>query len=262
MSMIDLKELAQLTGVAAGQRATLGVPVGPISYDHLALELTGVTKAQIKNIRVEIGGKTVQTYKDATRLETLSKYYKYQVDDDRLVIPFYREHLQIAAEAQAFTFGAADVGIFQVSWDIDAAAANPSIKAYAAVGPSMALGFITKVKEFSAAASAAGTLEIDNIPRSAWIQAIHLKSPHITAVELEANSKIHWKGDKTRMSKYLQRAGRVPQTDFYHIDFMTKNVMGTQMVAEGLQDLRLRLEMADAAQVDVIVEYYDGFQGI
>lgn len=271
MALHELKELAQVVGVGAGQRATLTIPVGNVSYDYIALELTSLTKAQVKNIKVDINGKTIQTFKDGTRLESISKYYGLQVDADRLIIPFYREHLQLAAEAQAFAIGCNDITIFQISWDIDGAAVNPAVAAYCqkvngTPAAPQNLGFITKVKEISVATGAAGILEVDNIPRRAWIQAIHVVKTSgagvVDHVEMEANSTLHWKGSATRMSKFVSRAKRTPQADWYHLEMMLKNVMGTQMVAEGLQDLRLRLNTTGAWQGDLVIEYYDGLDGI
>ncbi|WP_327786671.1 major capsid protein P2, partial [Vibrio anguillarum] len=50
------RKMPSFSNVAAGSTATLEFPLG-LSYHFLHLYFTGVTLAQMKNIRIEVDGK-------------------------------------------------------------------------------------------------------------------------------------------------------------------------------------------------------------
>ncbi|MBE0471514.1 MAG: hypothetical protein IBX55_18635 [Methyloprofundus sp.] len=68
------RKMPSLSNVAAGSEAVLNLPLGN-TYDQLLLSYSGVTLEQIKNIRLEIGSKVVQQFKDGQRVVDLNTYY-------------------------------------------------------------------------------------------------------------------------------------------------------------------------------------------
>lgn len=257
------RALPQVQGVGAGQRTTITVPTGKKSYDSIHVELTNVTKAQVHNLQINVGSKPILMLGEASRLESINKFYTLQEEAGVLNLVFYREHLINPAEAQLYVLGVADAPVVQIAFDIDAAAVNPAVSCYGLEGDEANIGIITKTKEIILTASAAGILEVDNIPRTALIQAIHLFSAVVTDAEVEADGVVQWqKASVARMQEICKRAGRTPQANVYHIDFMRKNAMGTQLVAEGLADLRLRLTTSGAGSIPCVIEYQDGYYGI
>lgn len=81
--------LPSITNVVAGSTATLNVPVG-VTYHAINFEYSGVTLAQMKNIEVQINGKTIQEYVDGTRLQDMNKYYSRHTENGILTLWFDR----------------------------------------------------------------------------------------------------------------------------------------------------------------------------
>lgn len=253
--------LSNLTGVGKGQTATLSLPVGMLSYHHVYLDLSGVTKVEIKDIRIKINGNVMQEYKTGSELEKVAGFYQRSLSDNILCIPFRRDEFISPTDADAYAFGMADVDTFQIDFTIDAGAANPVIKARALQGAARPLGVITKVKRFSFSSTGAGMLEIDRIPKQAYIQAIHIMTDKVKTLEVKANNEsVYDTISRTENQALQKRFKRTPQIGVTHIDWVLKNQSGGALPVAGLHDFRLRLDMTEGTPFDVVVEYGAGFQ--
>lgn len=268
--------LSSVTGVAAGQQATIEVPTGKHEYEAFGLELGGTfAKDQAKNIRVEVAGKPIVEFKNGAQLDTINAYYGRNIAPKELLMHFFRPEFLEPQMARIFNLGMADVPVCQIRVDIDGAAVNPSMKAYCrktqAPGKSVqellqnnALGAFTKVRRFVKNPTGAGRFEVDDLPREGFLQAIHIigTGENINAVEVKADSQTIWEADKTRMENVVETFGRVRQANCYHIDFMLQNEVGGQLPLVSLSDFRLILDMAGADTLDIYVEYLSGYAGI
>lgn len=277
-----LLDLPNVQGVAAGNQTTISCPVGKFQYEKINIQRGGTTftKDQMKNIRLEIGGKPIQEYKNATQLDLLNAYYGRDVQTDSSTINFFKPEFLEPLQAQLFNLGMADVPVFQTRFDIDAAASAPTVAANHVrwqapadqgdtTGQSLytnnQLGSFTKIRRFSFSPNSTGGFEIDNLPREAYIQAIHLicgGGDNINSVEMKADGVTVHKSTKQTMTEFVDGYGRVRQTNTYHIDFMLKNMIGDQLPVAQLSDMRLLLDMAAADTIDCYVEYLSGYAGI
>ncbi|MGI2149375.1 major capsid protein P2 [Shewanella baltica] len=261
-------KLPSFSNVAAGNTATLELPIGR-TYDKIHIAYTGVTLAQMKNIRLEVNGKAILEFKDGQALADYNKFYKRNTANGILDLHFKRDELKTLLEARMFGLGTMSgasgvISNVTLRIEIDAAAAAPTLEGWAIQSDKAEIGYITKVKNFPVALNT-GVTEIDKIPRpaSASIAAIHIvTTAAITKVELEMDSLKAFEGGKTLIEKIQVDHGRSPQAGRVTLDFVLEGDMLQAIPLAGLQDLRIRVYTDDAAAATVVVEYFDGLAGI
>lgn len=274
-------KLQSFSNVTAGDTATLELPLG-LTYDKVHILHTGVTLAQLKNIRVEVNGKPIREYKDGVELDNENQYYGYNVEAGTLDICFKREEMKTLAEARSFSLGTSSrpysdgqqmvkppaIANVTIRMDIDAAAAAPNLTAYAILSPAAPIGFITKKKNFPKQLNA-GVTEIDNLPRpnTARIGAFHIvTAATIERIEVEMDSIKIFELPVDLAKKVQTDHGRFPQADRHVVDFMMEGDLLQALPMAGVQDLRIRV-YADAGTAagtpcNVEIHYLDGLAGI
>lgn len=270
MSFVRPLRLPNVSNVGSNQTATIGMPVGNHTYESVNLKLTDIDKDKVTNIDILANGKPIQSYKSVADLEAISQFYGYHIESGEVEIPFYREHFTNSGQARMFNFGVADVSTAEVRFDIGAVSGSPAVQAmaprYTHVGQQAAkansLGAITKIRNFVHATSVGGRFEISDLPREAFLQALHLKSDKIAEVRLEIDGQVVFEMTKERMEAFMKRKGRSPQAGWFHLDWMTTNELGNQLSLEGKKDFRLIIEMSEAGSIILYPEYWSGFGGI
>ncbi|QYX66812.1 hypothetical protein K2227_11115 [Shewanella putrefaciens] len=261
-------KLPSFSNVAAGNTATLELPIGR-TYDKIHIPYTGVTLAQMKNIRLEVNGKAILEYKDGQALADYNKFYKRNTANGILDLHFKRDEMKTLLEARMFGLGtqSGNTGIISnvtLRIEIDAAATAPTLEAYAIQSDKAEIGYITKVKNFPFALNE-GVTEFDKLPRpaSASLAALHIVSTTpITKVELEIDSLKAFEGGKTLIEKIQVDHGRSPQAGRLTLDFVLEGDMLQAIPLAGLQDLRIRIYTEGAGSAVLVAEYFDGLAGI
>lgn len=259
-----LKKLPSLSNVAKGSTATLELPRG-LAYHQIALKYSGVTLAQLKKLRMEVDGKVFQQYEDAAQLDELNKYYgRGAAENGWIILHFARTELDTLAQKRLFALGTADISTLAMRIDIDAGATSPVLEAYALEAEQEPFGLITKVKSFPVSYSTGGTHEVDNlpVPASARIAAIHLFTDKVSHAELEVNGNIAFQAPKTLEDKIQKDAGRTPIAGKFSLDFIKEDDFAQSQVLAGIQDFRIRMEVAEATSFNIVVEYLDGKNGL
>lgn len=266
-------KLPSFSNVTAGNTATLELPLGR-TYDKLHINYSGVTLAQMKNIRVEVNGKPILEFKDGQALANYNKYFGRNTAVGVLDLCFKRDEMKTLAEARAFGLGTASpegapaIANVTLRMDIDAAAAAPALTAYAIQSNPGPIGFITKVKNFPVSLNA-GVTEVDKIPRpqSARIAAIHIVTDAtLEKLEVELDSIKIFELPKTLAEKIQVDHERSPQADRATADFILEGDMLQALPMQGVQDFRVRIfsdaGTAAGTPATVVVEYFDGLPGI
>lgn len=274
MSLIQVNTLPSLSGVATNSRFTLQAPVGRRSYQMMGFDIGGaLVKANVENIEVMVAGLPVQQWKSLVELEKVSSYYGYNVDPTaEFTIPFYKRFLTSSSEAAIFNYGTSDVPTLQVRGDLGAQAGLTGLTAYSLEttvadqngAPSFngnALGVFEKVRNFTYSAAGAGTLDIDNIPREAFLNALHLfpAANVIDNVEVWVDNVKVWDASLARMTEVCTRAGRTVVAGDYHIDFLLNNALGSQLTLAGTSDFRLRITHSATISLTVYAQYLTDF---
>jgi len=272
--MKSLKQLPTIANVAKGNTVSVNLPVGNV-YESIVLYYAGVTLAQLKNIKLEINGRMVSEYPDASRLMSIDNHYQRAQTTGAVTLHFNRPELHQLGDRRFFgldTNQSQGIQTAIISIDIDAAATAPTLKAYAQVSQSVAgaPNYLTKVRRFIVPVSGAGQFDIDNIPRplGASIAAIHLYMADgadadalsdITKAELLVDN-VNWHDIDAKVAADIQTANkRSPQvTESSVIDLILDgDIKNALPLTQNIQDFRLRCTAASAGQVEVMVEYID-----
>lgn len=263
-----LVKMPSLTNVVAGSTATLNCPIGR-SYDRLIFERKGLTLGQIKNIRVEIDGKPIQEYKDGVQLDEVNAYYKRHTanansNNGFFSIWFSRPEMNSLDHQRVTRLGTTGVQTFQVSFDIDAGAVNPSVVAHAIQSDASPIGMVTKVKQFVMSTATAGDFEIDSIPKGPRILAVHFFKSDVMSVEVEQNSRKIRDGSKTLLDFLQRESNRAPVNKKTSVDFTLEADLyhSLETNPQFIKDQRFRLNLETAGEVRVVVEYLDFLAGI
>ena len=257
-------KLPSLTNVSAGSTAVLNLPLG-LTYDFIQLEYSGVTLAQMKNIKLEVNGKIIQEFKDGNQIVFLNTYHGRPADAAGfLTLWMIRPEMHTLQDQRLTALGTSDIKTLTLRFDIDAAATAPAVKAHAVQSEPQPFGLCTKIKSFVSSTAVAGVQEIDNLPtNAARIGAIHLVKPDITDVEVTIDSMVAFQASKALAENIQKKYGKVPQTaSATHIDWMLEGDMGQALTTQGVQDFRIKPTHGAAGQLDILVEYLDGLAGI
>ncbi|MCL1038033.1 major capsid protein P2 [Shewanella submarina] len=276
-------KLPSWSNVAAGNTATLELPLGR-TYDKIHIRYSGLSLAQMKHIRVNINGRAIEEFKHGQSLQDENKYYLRNVAANVLDIHFKRDEMKTLGEARAFGLGTSSqpypdpgtgemvnppvIANVTLEIDIDEAAVNPTLEAYAIQSNPAPIGFITKVKNFPVALNP-GINEVDNIPRpnTARIGSLHILTEQtIEKIEVELDSAKIYELPTSLAEKIQVDHGRSPQANRYTVDFCLEGDMLQALPMIGSQDFRVRLFAADDTPVSssatVVVHYFDGLAGI
>lgn len=267
-------KLPSMSRVVPGSKAVLELPIGP-TYRRIffvATAASGLDATDFGRIDVLIDGKSVQTFKDLTRLNALNAYYNRAADAmsgtaAEFAIHFERAELVDMVYRRAPGIGTADVQTFGVEIDIAAAApASITLTAYAEIDPTpQRLGVFFKVREYAFSSSVSGQVEIDKLPKGAWYSVIHMFKADVTAVEVEANQAKAIDATKAILER-TQKEGspvkRVPQTAAAtHIDFITDGDLSQSLRTDLLNDFRIKATLGTPGAMDIVAETFDTLQG-
>ncbi|MBO7928002.1 capsid protein [Pseudoalteromonas sp. K222D] len=264
--MRNIAPLNKITGVDAGGTVSLTLPVN-LTYDKIHFEYAGVTAAQIKNVKVELNGRTLTEYGTLQDLINENIYYGREVTSGLATMHFVRSEIESSkqprlVEQRFFGLGTAGLSLAQIKFDIDDAAAAPVIKAYAEKSAASAPGWLFKRRSFRYN-FAVGVNEVENLPRprGAYIAAIQIKKAGIKTAEfLVNNTKWREPIPKALHNAILKQNGRTPITDTHSIDLMLDgDVFGALMLDPAINDMRLRIDSETEGQAEIIVDYFDSY---
>lgn len=268
--MRQIVRLPSLANVTAGGTATLNMPLGR-TYEKLTLTYSGVTRAQLKDIRLMIDGKPVLEYETAEQLASLNKYYGRHDEAGFVTIWFIRPELNALAQQRVTGLGTGKDGVgvvqtLQLEVDIDSEAENPVIEARAVQSDPKPLGVMNKLKRFVYSSATAGQFEIDNIPKGPRLAAVHFikEAGDVSRIEVEQNSRKIVEGSKGLLQYMQKESGRKPQPKITAVDWLQEGDLGQAIDTRPgvIQDQRFRLTLDTPGAVTVLVEYIDGYNGI
>lgn len=259
---MSFKKLPNVQNVVAGESFTIEIPVGK-TFEQIMLDVQGMTTAQMKNIEVLINGTTFQKFDDLAQLDALNNYWNRAFSGNFHTFFFNRPEFR--EDYRGITaIGTQDVQTFTITGDIDALAAAPAIIAYAETTVGTPLGLITMIKKLPATFAAAGEQDIDKIPRKGKILAQHFGKADVNNVIIERDDSKLIDVPKAVLEQQQKNAERprIPQTaSFTHVDYILDGLPGNALevieYADGsaVEDLRAKLDLGSAGQVDHIIEY-------
>lgn len=256
-------KMPSFEGVTAGATATLRLPIGR-TYEKLVIAYSGVTLAQMKEIRLIGNGKTLRRYVGAALVDVINQFDRQNAADGLLTLHLGRPGLltRPAREETLLGTGIAPteqvpvtLTTLQLEIDIDAAASGPTLSAKAVQSSPRPLDKVLKVRRFGYAPSAAGEFEISDLPRGDLINRIVFESSKIDAIRIERDNRVIFERTKAENEDLQSNGVRDPQTGYFVYDPTEEGYGSEPLVTAGVQDLRFILTMSGADQVPVNVEY-------
>jgi len=263
------KRMPTPTGVEAGETALAKLPIGN-RFHKLYLIYSGVTLAQMKEIRVLANAKTIHRYSGEER-DVLNQYRGLDAAGGILEIPFDRQDLltRKGQEETAINTGSPNpetgqiITALNLEVDIDDAAAAPSIQVYGEISDRIAggPGTVLHVKKHTRSAAGSGELEIADLPfnqRTAMgLNAVFMKPSANDISKIVVERGLYKVFERTKaLNERIQTNGyRYPQAGWHAVDFTENRFGGNTLNLVGYQDFRYLLEMTGAAQLNIISEY-------
>lgn len=267
------KRLPGFEGVAAGNTATLRIPLGP-TYHQILIDYSGVTLAQLTDIKASINGVTFQDFRSGEELDIYNQYDGKAAANGILVLDFERAALRTKPlrEITAIgTNGGVEGGVipstFTLEISIDIAAAAPALAARARMSAPRPLDLVKKVRRFSLDANIVGENEFANIPRQELISRIFFDESNVTSIDrLKVELNQFEIFDRTRAENELYQTDlsegvRVPQANYFVYDLLEARFGDTMLNAAGSQDFRLKPTVTGAGAVPTTVEYLGRVDG-
>jgi len=264
------KRMPTPTGVGKGETALAKLPIGN-RFHRLFLIYSGVTLAEMTEIRVLANAKTIHRY-SATERDVLNQYRGLDAAAGILEIPFDRQDLltRKGQEETAINTGSQNPNSGQIitalnlEVDVDEnAVGTPSFQVYAEIsdridgGP----GTVLHVKKHTRSAAGAGELEIADLPfnqRTAMgLNAVFIKPSANDISKIVVERGLYKVFERTKaLNERIQTNGyRYPQAGWHAVDFTENRFGGNTLNLVGYQDFRYLLDMTGAAQLNIISEY-------
>ncbi|MET4701982.1 hypothetical protein ABIE65_005031 [Constrictibacter sp. MBR-5] len=260
-------KLPSFEGIGAGQTATCRLPIGR-RYHELQLVYSGVTLAQMTEIRIIANQKVIHRY-SATERDVMNQFFGLTAAAGILRLPFDRLFLKQrqAEEVTALNTGSKDkngrfIGSLHVEIDVAAAAVGTALALYATQSNAVAggPGVVGHIRKYSRTAAGAGEYEVSdlhfNTPTAQAINSLFINDAgNLNGLVIERGLYKVFERD-TALNELIQSDhGRVPQTNWWVYDPAEKGYGGEPLDLVGYSDFRLRLDMAAGATMPIIVEY-------
>lgn len=269
------RKLPGFDGVSAGSTATCRCPVG-LSYAQMHITYTGVTLAQMTEIRILANGNPIHRY-TALELDMMNQYYARAAANGIITIDFTRNHLLSRRGQQETLLGTAPASPINpnpivnltIEVDIAAGAAAPFLSGVGIFDNPASAGNILKIRRFNYNANAIGLFEIADLPKGEGaIDSIFFWTDKITNLQIEKDNVVIFERSAD-LNKLIQTDGyfRKPDEDEFYAYNPGEEGFGSELLStlngEGtayVSDLRFKLTMSAADSIPMTVRYIGGIQ--
>ncbi len=256
------RKMPSFEGVAAGQTATLRLPIGR-TYEQLLITYAGATLAQLNEMRIIANGEVIHRITELDKLDSMNQFEGRAAAAGVIVFDFNRFNMRTRAGEEFTGLGtgvledANKITTLSLEIDIDAAAVGSALSCKAIQSAPRPVGQILKTRQFIYTAGASGEFEISDLPKGDTINKVffgnHVANVY-TKVVIERDNYIEFERSVAE-NEVIQTDGvRTPQAGYVVYD-PTENGNGSENLGTaGVQDLRFRLTLTNAGQVPVTVE--------
>lgn len=270
MAKRKIVKLPAFSSVAAGNRATLVIPVGARKYHKVFIEYKGgvgnqaAVEADLKGVRILTNGR-IQREATVAQINVLNAFRGRSFQTGTVIIPFSDPGARTMQGEEVTGWGTYNLSTLTLELDIDAAAVAPTLQAYAEIEDSQEpLGAIVKWRRSSYQTAGATTLAIRDLPRDpreAYMR-FHAFSALASAVQLKADNEIIVE-TITRDLLAKHYAGR-PQETIMQANVLTLDLAASTQLTDILpmvstngrviQDFPLEITVTNAATFDLLCE--------
>jgi len=265
MALKVTRRMPSWEGVVAGQTATLRLPIG-LTFHQLWNEFTGVTLAQMDEIRVVANGQTIQQWESGTDLDRFNQYEGRSAASGIVAIDFDRFGLNEQSEREFTALGTGapndptPLTTLQVEIDINAGAAASTLASRALQSVPQPLGLFKKIRKFTYSPGGALDFEISDLPKGDVINqlAFQFSANDLNRLRVERDTFVVFDRED-QLNERIQADGvRVPQASQFVYD-PTEEGVGTEgLITAGVNDLRFIATMTGAATLTLQCVYIGG----
>ncbi len=263
------KLMRSFEGVGAGQTATCKLVIGH-TYEDVWLNYSGVTLAQMTEVRLVINGEVERRWKGADEIDRINQFDGRQAAAGTLIIDMERYHQRLRQGREATAIGTgvvrADVPTYRVNTmyleiDIDGAAANPQLSLKANLREPRVLDQVLKRRITYHSAAGAGVHEIVDLQQGGEeITRIFINAEKCTALKIEREGKVVFDRTKAENEQLQKDEGLDPTklvvgagTGFCYFPG-ERGYIGDTLETAGVRDLRFYLTMSGAESFTIAVE--------
>lgn len=262
------QRMTPFEGVAAGNTALIKLPIG-LRYHHLFLFYSGVTLAQMTEIRVIANGKVFQRF-SATERDKLNQHKGIAAASGILQIPFDRIGLKLREQEEltAVNTSVPDangfaINSFTVEIDIAGTATAPVLSMSATQSSPVAggPGLMLNIRKDSRSIAGAGDLEVSdyqyNVPTAQALNAMHLiaSTSSISKVKIERDLRSIWERTGAHNTFVQGNGVRVPVAGYFSVDTCELGYGANGIDLRGVQDFRVIMTCGAAMTVTSITEH-------
>jgi len=259
------------TNVALNTRSTLQVPIYPASLAKVVLDFGAgaFSAANIPEVNVKIGSRYIVGAIPAAVLQSVNQYNGGTNDATKLEINFFD---RAAADPKWKEMGAIDLPSLNDNVFVEvvntATAGTPTLNALVFYSARQLQDkakpndqAIVKIKYETLPAT--GSTKVTWTPKynGAKIKRVHFRTPtngNIQKVEVKRNSTlVHDNLTAAQNSYHLSTLGKIPQANFYHLDFVADGIMQNYLDTADAQALEFNVYLNTVEQVIAVVEMYD-----
>ena len=263
MTMPRTSRLPGVEGVQAGSTATLRIQRGR-TYHQLFMEYSGVTLAQLTELRIVVNGDVLQRFKGADFLDQVNQFEGRGAASGFLTIDFDRYNMRSKDSEEITAIGTGDpedtnpITSISLEIDIDNAATAPILSFAARTTGAAPSGLIKNIKNFSYAPQSAGEYDIVDLPRGPLMNRLIFQNANIDRIQVERDDTVIFDRKKA-LNAMIQSDGiRTPNAGWFVVDPTEFGNGSSGIITEGVQSLVFKLYMSAGGDVPTLVEYLDG----
>lgn len=273
MGLPITRKMNSAEGVGGGQTATVKCQISN-TFQNFMVTYTGVTLAQMKEVRLVINGDVERRWIGADEIDRINQFEGRSAANGVLIIDTERFHQRLRQGREITAIGTGltsndprnanyKVNTMYLEIDIDAAASNPVLKVKANQREPRLAGLILKRRVTHHSVGAAGKYEISDLHQAGEeITRIFFNSKKIGNVEIMRNNATVFERTRKENEKIQIDEGLNPSAlndtgtgnNFYCYFPGESGYLDDTLVTAGVNDLRFYLDMEGADDFTIAVE--------
>ncbi|WP_086931448.1 major capsid protein P2 [Agarilytica rhodophyticola] len=262
------KRMPSFNSVSAGNTASISLPIGR-RYHMLYLFYSGITLAQMTEIRIKANGKVFQKF-SATERDIMNQHKKLEPANGILRIPFDRVGLKRRDQEELTAVNTAvpdvrgnAINSFTLEIDIAEGVTAPSLKIEASQSAAIpgGPGLMMNIRRESRSINGAGELEVSDYlygtPVSQSFDCMYAipSAGSISKIRMERNLETFWERS-AELNEMVQFDGvRQPISPWFSVDGLELGYGGNAFDLRNLNDFRVIYNCSEAMTVKSVFEY-------
>lgn len=257
-------------GLAAGATGAYFNLTTGLTYDQMLATANFHPKGMI-NIRVKVGTKTVQEFKDGQELTNYNDKYDRRTNIAAGMLHFYgvRPELHDRLERRLTAWGTADVSEFRIVFDVAASlfeldgvtplVADPDVTMDAIRSEQQPLGVFTRIRPHQENYSTTGEQIWDDLEWDGRLCGLHLIGGGITQWTLKLND-VEFVDTTKAVNDEFELCSHFPRaavSGWNTLDFIAEGETDEALISELFSDKRLNFTNGSTGVVRILVETMD-----